>query len=94
MAEKWPEGQMPPGGAWRAAVSAVAGIGWLIFLIVYLFFWAKYYTIYENIAIFLVSVLVLAAIMAPLWIGWGMKYAREAECEEKPKKAKSKKREE
>ena len=91
MTEKWPEGQMPPGGAWRAAVSAVVGIGWLIFMIIYLFFWAKHYTIYENIAIFLVSVLVMAAILAPIWIMWGIKAARQVESEGKPKRGRPKK---
>jgi len=92
MVEMRYEGEMPPGGAWRAAVSAVVAIGWLIFLIAHLFFWAKYYTIYENIAIFLVSLLVLAAVMAPLWMIWGMKYARQMEPDEKLKRDRSKKR--
>lgn len=93
MAEKHHEGQMPPGGAWRAAVSAVAGIGWLVFLIIHLFFWAKHYTIYENIAIFLASLLVLVAIMAPLWIGWGMRHAQELEAWNRPKKGRPEKKE-
>jgi len=73
----------------RAAVSAVVGIGWLIFMIIHLFFWAKYYTIYENIAIFLVSVLVVAAILAPIWIIWGIKTARQAEARKKRGRQKS-----
>jgi len=91
MAEQWRDGQMPPGGAWRAAVSAVVGIGWLIFMIAHLFFWAKHYTIYENIAIFLVSILVMAAILAPTWITWGIKAAKQAEIERKPKRSRQKK---
>ncbi len=88
MPEEW-SGEMPPGGAWRAAVSAVVGIGWLIFLIIYLFFYAKYYSIYENIAIFLVSVLVVAAILAPLWIVWGMRnYSKKAAEESRPRRRK------
>ena len=83
MAEKWHEEEMPPGGAWRTAVSAVVGIGWLIFMIIYLFFWAKHYSIYENIAIFLASVLVVAAILAPIWIMWGMRMASQAGAERK-----------
>ena len=41
---------MRPGEVWRAAVSTVVGIGWMIFLIIF--------SAYENIAIFLVSILV------------------------------------
>ncbi|MFH1821570.1 MAG: hypothetical protein ABH852_03915 [Methanobacteriota archaeon] len=79
MAEKCSAEEMPPGMAWRTAVSAVVGIGWFIFIIIFLFFWAKHYTIYENIAIFLVSILVIAAILAPIWIMWGIRAAREME---------------
>lgn len=79
MPEKWSEEEMPRGWAWRTAVSAVVAIGWLIFVIIFLFFWAKHYTIYENIAIFLVSVLVMAAILAPLWMVWGFRAARRME---------------
>ena len=81
--EKYPEREMPPGWAWRAAVSAIVGIGWLIFVIIFLFFWAKYYTIYENIAIFLVSILVMAAILSPVWIIWGIRAARQMEGKRK-----------
>ncbi len=90
MTEECPKGEMPQGAAWRAAVSAVVCIGWLIFVIIHLFFWAKYYTIYENIAIFLVSVLVMAALVAPMWIVWGMRNARKLEAEAKKARPKKK----
>ena len=81
--EEYPGREMPPGWAWRTAVSSVVAIGWLIFVIIHLFFWAKHYTIYENIAIFLVSILVLAAILAPVWILWGVRAARQMEGKRK-----------
>lgn len=34
------EGEVPPGLAPRVAVSAVVGISWLIFLVIFLFFYA------------------------------------------------------
>lgn len=75
--------EMPPGWVWRTAVSAVVGIGWLIFVIIFLFFYATGFGIYKTIAILLVSVLVMAAILAPVWIMWGIRAARAMEGKRK-----------
>ena len=40
------KGEMPPGGAARVAVSIVVGVGWLIFLILFLAFYADGFRIY------------------------------------------------
>lgn len=83
MEEKHAEGGMPPGLTWRVVASAVVCIGWLIFIVVFLFFWAKFYSIYQNIAIFLVSLLIMAAILAPVWIPWGIRMSRTVEGKKK-----------
>lgn len=79
MEEKRAEGEMPPGFTWRIAVSAVVGIAWLIFVIIFLFFYATDYGIYKTIAILLVSLLIMAAILSPIWIPWGIRTARKME---------------
>ena len=73
--EEW-EGEMPPGGAARVAVSIVAGVGWLIFLILFLAFYADGFSIYQNLAIILASLLVVGAILGPIWAHWGIKTGR------------------
>jgi len=65
--------EMGKGMRWRVAVSIVVSVGWLIFLIIWLGFFAGDYTGYQNLAIFLVSILVVAAIVGPIWAVWGMK---------------------
>lgn len=65
--------KMPSGLAPRIAVSTVVGIAWLVFLIIFFAFYADRYTIYQNLAIFLASVLVVAAILGPMWVFWGIK---------------------
>lgn len=69
------EGEMPPGLAPRVAVSAVVCISWLIFLVIFLFFYAQDFGVYKTLAILITSVLVVGAILAPMWIYWGMKTA-------------------
>lgn len=76
--EEW-EGEMPPGLAPRVAVTIVVGIGWLIFLILFLAFYAGGFNIWQNLAIMLVSLLVVGAILGPMWAYWGMKTGRVRE---------------
>ena len=75
--EEW-GGEMPPGLAPRVAVTIVVGIGWLIFLILFLAFYAGGFNIWQNVAIMFVSVLVVGAILGPMWAYWGMKTGRAA----------------
>jgi len=67
--------KMPPGLASRVAVSIVVGVAWLVFLIIFLAFYADRFSVYQNLAIFLVSVLVVGAILGPMWVYWGIKIA-------------------
>ena len=73
--QEW-EGEMPPGGAARVAVSIVVGVSWLIFLILFLAFYADGFSIYQNLAILLASLLVVGAILGPMWAYWGIKTSR------------------
>lgn len=66
--------KMPPGLASRVAVSIVIGVGWLLFLVIFLFFYAGGYNIYQNLAIILASILVVGAILGVMWVHWGVKY--------------------
>ncbi len=66
---------MPPGIASRVAVSIVVGVAWLAFLIIFLAFYADRFSVYQNLAVFLVSVLVVGAILCPMWVYWGIKIA-------------------
>lgn len=61
----------PPG--WRVSLSIGIGIGWLIFVIVWLAFFAGDYTVYQNIAIILISILVVFLVLGGSWASWGLK---------------------
>ena len=69
--EEW-EGETPPGLAPRVAVSIVVGVGCLIFLILFLAFSAGGFSIWQNLAIILTSILVMGAILGPMWAYWGI----------------------
>ncbi|UCD04411.1 MAG: hypothetical protein JSW73_02120 [Candidatus Woesearchaeota archaeon] len=82
--EDYEEPWQTPGFAWRIGISMLAGIGWLCFLIIWFFFFASNFTVYQNIAILLVSILILVAILGSSWVSWGIKYGYKfEECKTK-----------
>ncbi len=65
------------GSTWRIGISAASGIGWLMFLVYWLFFLADGYSLYQNIGIFILSVLALALVNALAWLPFGLKQGRK-----------------
>lgn len=61
----------PPG--WMVTLSIGMGVGWLIFLLLWLAFFAGDYNIYENFAIILISILIVFIILGGSWASWGLK---------------------
>jgi hypothetical protein len=62
------------GFGWRVALSILVSMGWVAFLIIWLFFYAGSFTIYQNVAVVLVSIVVGCAIMGAAWAPWGMRH--------------------
>ena len=59
---------------WRVSLSIGMGVGWLIFLIIWLAFFAGDYSVYKNIAIVLISILIVFMILGGSWAAWGIKF--------------------
>jgi hypothetical protein len=62
------------GFGWRVVVSIAVFFGWLIFLIIWLFFYADEFSVYQNLAIVIVSIMVLAGISTAAWASWGTRF--------------------
>jgi len=56
----------------KTALSLGAGIIWFIFLILWLYFLAEGFSVYRNLAIIFLSVLVLGIVNAVVWIPFGI----------------------
>jgi len=67
------------GFGWRVSLSIIMCVGWLIFLIIWLFFYASGFDVYQNIAIFLVSLLAVGGVLGAAWAPWGMKHEHRFE---------------
>jgi MFS family permease len=70
---------------WRVSLSIAAAVGWLIFLIVWLFFYAGQYSPYKNIALILASLLILGFILGVPWAIWGRRYMKPEDREQMSK---------
>jgi hypothetical protein len=57
----------------RVAGTIIVGVGWLVFLILYLAFYAGSFNIWQNLAIFLASLLISGGLIAALWVVWALR---------------------
>ncbi len=64
---------------WRIPLSIATGVGWLIFLVIWLFFYAGDYHIYQNIGMILFSLMIAALILGVAWIAWAFRGMTEFE---------------
>ena len=67
----------PPGLASRVVVSIIVFFGLLIFAIIYVAFFASSFSLFQQIAVILVALLVGVAILGAMWTSWGIKYGKE-----------------
>lgn len=63
-----------PGFGLRVGISIIVVFGWIAFFILWLLFGAESMSIYQNLAVILVSILVGIVILAASWVSWGIRY--------------------
>ncbi|UCE96672.1 MAG: hypothetical protein JSV51_03505 [Candidatus Bathyarchaeota archaeon] len=56
----------------RFAGTVIAGIGWLLFILLFLAFYAGRFDFWQNVATLLVSALIAIAIVAVMWTMWAL----------------------
>ncbi len=67
---------MGRGTGWRKAPSVILFFGLTAYIVVWLFFFADGFSLAQNIAIFLLAVLVFGGIQAAVWATMGMRRGR------------------
>jgi len=58
---------------WRIYITIIVGLGWLVGLALWLFYYAASFGILQNIGIFLLSLAIVGIIIIPLWLPWSLK---------------------
>jgi membrane protein YdbS with pleckstrin-like domain len=69
--------EIPSGITSRVVVSIIVFFGLLIFAIIYVAFFASSFSLFQQIAVILIALLVAIAILAVMWTSWGIKYGKE-----------------
>ncbi len=59
----------------RVYASIVVAFGWLLFIALWLFYYATSFGIVQNIAVVLLSLVVAGVIFTLLWVPWAMRQA-------------------
>jgi peptidoglycan/LPS O-acetylase OafA/YrhL len=78
------------GFRWRVLTSIIIPFVAMIFLIIWLWYYGTDYNVWQNIAVILVTLLVLGGIFGVMWSQWGTKYGKDMKkfekmCEENDK---------
>jgi hypothetical protein len=68
-----PNNDVPAGMGWRVTASILAFFGSIICIILWMFFYAEHFNIYQNIAVVIALLISFVAAMGATWAPWGMK---------------------
>jgi len=55
--------------------SILTVIGWLVFILVYALFWSTGFSLFQNVIVTIVSLVIMGLLLALEWIVWGMRHA-------------------
>ncbi|MCJ7572112.1 MAG: hypothetical protein MUO82_09605 [Candidatus Thermoplasmatota archaeon] len=71
------------GFKWRVGLSIVLPIAAMIFLIIWFWSYAQPYKLWQDIAVILVTILVIGGVLGPVWAQWGIKHGHkfDEKCE-------------
>jgi hypothetical protein len=56
----------------RVAGTMTVGVGWIVFILLWLAFYAGNFDFWQNLAVFLASVIVAIGITAVMWVEWAL----------------------
>lgn len=72
------------GFKWRIILSIILPFAAIIFLIIWFWFYAQPYSVWQNIAVILVTLLIIGGILGSAWARWGIKHGNkfDKKCKE------------
>jgi peptidoglycan/LPS O-acetylase OafA/YrhL len=71
------------GFKWRVGLSIALPFAAMIFLIIWFWSYAQPYNVWQNIAVMLVTLLVIGGVLGSVWARWGIKHGHkfDEKCE-------------
>ena len=79
--KKYERPEDTPGFAWRVSLTIIVFFAMIVFVVLWLFFYADAFTLYQNLAVLLVVILIFLAVMGAAWAYWGIRYGRQFDKE-------------
>jgi hypothetical protein len=64
----------PEGVIWRTVFTVAAGLGWLIWLLLWWAFWAGDYTVAQRFAVAIMSLMMIGGVAGAIWIPFSMRH--------------------
>jgi hypothetical protein len=68
-------------GLLKAGFSGAVGIGWLVFIILFLAFFSEGFRINEKFALIILSILIIAVLLGGLWLFWSVQMMSKKDWE-------------
>lgn len=68
----WPGG-IRRGMQWRVGATILFITAWLVFILIFAFFTS--YNLFQNVVVFIASLITLFGLIAAVWASWGMRFA-------------------
>jgi hypothetical protein len=63
------------GGLRRRVVASIGVVvGWISFTLLYVAFWATGFSLFQNIIVIVVSLLVLFGVLVAAWVSYGLRF--------------------
>ncbi len=63
------------GMRWRASATILMITAWLVFILLYAALWSGQFSLFQNIVIFLATLILLMGSIGALWAAWGVRFA-------------------
>jgi hypothetical protein len=54
-------------------VSILGVIAWLVFILLYALYWSKGFSLFQNIIVTIVSLIIVGLLIGLMWVVWGFR---------------------
>lgn len=57
-------------------VSFLAVVVWLVFILLFALYWSTGFSLFQDVIVTIVSLLVMGVLVSLMWVVWGMRLAK------------------
>jgi high-affinity Fe2+/Pb2+ permease len=73
---KWEEQWEAHRPLWPIVATMLTVIAWLVFILLYALYWSNSFSIFQNVIVTVVSLVITGLVIGLEWVVWGMRHAR------------------